>query len=214
MKHVAIGVHLVREDIEPAADAIPACGLFVSALPLEDEQALSDRDLLLRVAHVRRLLLEQATFIAIRYGFSFRTAEEAASRCAPHASRWRDLLVENRTRAELTLKTAAKGGGSRPDRRNFESGAKYLRALHAVKEATVVDPDFRTAVEELVVPLAVRHRWITRDSSSVELALLVERSLLDDASRAGETLKERCPDVPFLLSGPWPLEVFADADQQ
>jgi hypothetical protein len=30
---------------------------------------------------------------------------------------------------------------------------------------------------------------------------------------AGAALKREFPDVPFLLSGPWPLEVFADADQ-
>jgi hypothetical protein len=33
-------------------------------------------------------------------------------------------------------------------------------------------------------------------------------------TRAGEELRELCPDVPFLLSGPWPLEVFADADRE
>jgi hypothetical protein len=212
MKRVAIGVHLRREDIQPAAEAVPIGSLFFSALAVAEEQSLSDRDLLLRVAETRARLLEQATFIAIRYGFAFRTEAEAVARCAPHIERWRDVLIENRNHVELTLKAAAKSTVARPDRHDFQSGAEYLRALHASKDAAVMDPAFRAAVDELIVPLAVRHRWSTRDASSVELAALIERSRLEDASRAGEELKKRCPDVPFLLSGPWPLEVFADAD--
>ena len=39
----------------------------------------------------------------------------------------------------------------------------------------------------------------------------------DDVDRvrdAGRSLKQLFPRVPFLLSGPWPLEVFADDDHE
>ncbi len=214
MRRLALGAHLQREDIEPLAEAVPAGALFLSAVSIPDEQSLSDRDLLLQVAAIRTRLLERATFIAIRYGFTFRTDAEAAERCAPHAERWRRLLAGERDRVEMTLKAAAAAGAGRPDRHDFKSGADYLLALHAARDAAAVDPAFRSAVEELIVPLAIRHRWTTRDASSVELAALIDRKRIDEITRAGEALKRRCPQVPFLLSGPWPLEVFADADQQ
>jgi len=40
------------------------------------------------------------------------------------------------------------------------------------------------------------------------------RDGVDRVRAAGEQLKRDFPDVPFLLSGPWPLEVFADDDHQ
>jgi hypothetical protein len=68
--------------------------------------------------------------------------------------------------------------------------------------------------ERTLLPLATEHRWIHRDQSSVELAMLVRRSDLDKVREAGERLRADFSAVPFLLSGPWPLEVFADDHQQ
>ena len=42
---------------------------------------------------------------------------------------------------------------------------------------------------------------------------LVRRSDVAAVLAAGEALKRDFPHVPFLLSGPWPLEVFADDHQ-
>ena len=120
MKSIAIGVHLWREDIEPLADAVPVSGLYLSAVAVADDQSLSDRDLLVRVTTTRAALLDRATFVAIRYGFSFRTAAEAEAKCAPHVERWKVLLEQHRNRVEFTLKVAAPGS-ARPDRHDFKS---------------------------------------------------------------------------------------------
>jgi len=212
MKSIAIGAHLLRDDVEPVAEAVPVGDLYLSAVAVADDQPLGDRDLLLRVAGVRAKLLDVATFVALRYGFTFTSAEEAQSKTLPFHGRWKRLLTAHRERVEITLKVAAATQTPRPDRHQFASGAEYLRALHAATQAATVDPLFREAAERLVVPLTVKHRWIHRDEKSVELAALVERTRLEEVREAGEEL--RATGVPFLLSGPWPLEVFADDDHE
>src|SRR5437016_2470850 len=207
MKLLIIGAHLHREDIEPIASALAAADLWLSGLSVADDQPLGDRDLLLRVARTRAALLDRATFIAIRYGFAAR--DDAASKVAPYLERWRQLLVEHRDHVEMTLKIAASAPRPRPDRRSFASGADYLRALHAT--SAEVSPDFRAAVEARIP--CVARRWTPRDNASVEMAALVRRNEVPSVFEAGAALKRDFPDVPFLLSGPWPLEVFADAHQ-
>ncbi|HEV7242817.1 MAG TPA: GvpL/GvpF family gas vesicle protein [Thermoanaerobaculia bacterium] len=214
MKSIAIGVHLLREHVSPLAEAVPVGDLFLSALSVADDQPLGDRELLLKIAGIRAKLLDVATFIAIRYGFAFASAEEARSKCAAHVERWKRVLAANRDNVEMTLKVAASSPGARPDRHAFSSGAEYLRALHAATQAAHVDPSFREAAERWIVPLARRHRWSHRDEKSVELTALVARARLDEVKQAGEELRRAAPHVPFLLSGPWPLEVFADDDHE
>jgi hypothetical protein len=212
MKAVVIGAHLLRDDVEPLAEVIPAGELFLSAVSVADDQPLGDRELLLRVAGVRAKLLDVATFIAIRYGFTARSAEDAQGKIVSHLSAWKRVLTANRDNVEMTLKVAAVSARPRPDRHDFTSGAAYLKALHEATQAAVADPEFREAAQRLIVPLSVRHRWIHRDEKSLELAALVPRGSLDAVRAAGEEL--RATRVPFLLSGPWPLEVFADADHE
>ena len=214
MKWIAIGAHLLRDDVEPLADAVAVGDLFLSALSVPDDQPLGDRELLVKIAGIRARLLDVATFIAIRYGFSFLSAEDAQSKCLGHLTRWKRVLTANRSNVEMTLKVAASSPQARPDRHQFASGAEYLRALHAATQAANVDPAFREAVEQRIVPLAAKHRWSHRDEKSVELTALIARELLEDVQRAGEELRIATPHVPFLLSGPWPLEVFADDDHQ
>lgn len=214
MKSVVIGAHLYREDVQPIAEAIAVGELFISAFSIADDRPLGDRDLLLQVADLRGKLLDRATFIAIRYGFAARDAQEVAAKCSGLAPRWRELLIAHREEVEMTLKAAAAAQPARPDRRDFASGAAYMRALHETAQAVNVDPQFRGGVERALVPLATRHRWIHRDNSSVELAMLVRRRDLDAVRAAGEQLRHEFATVPFLLSGPWPLEVFADDHQQ
>jgi hypothetical protein len=159
-------------------------------------------------------LLDRATFVAIRYGFAVHTPEEAMAKCAAQVARWRGLLIRHGGEFEMTLKAATAAPPSRPDRREYASGADYMRALHETAHAVDVDPRFRRAVEQTVVPLTTQHRWLHRDASSVELAMLVRRSDAEKVRQAGEQLRRDLADVPFLLSGPWPLEVFADDDHQ
>ncbi|HEU4522482.1 MAG TPA: GvpL/GvpF family gas vesicle protein [Thermoanaerobaculia bacterium] len=209
MKSIAIGAHLRREDIEPLAEAHEAGEVFLSAIGVADDQPLSDRDLLVRVSAVRAALLERATFVAIRYGFTFRSAADAASKCASQSAAWRTLLTEHRARVEFSLKVTAPGK-ARPHRRDFQSGAAYMRALHDARDSVAIPDDFRQAVERIIIPVAVRHRWVNRDSTTVELAGLIERESLSRLAEAGQALKESVSTVPFLLSAPWPLEVFAE----
>ncbi|HEX8617689.1 MAG TPA: GvpL/GvpF family gas vesicle protein [Thermoanaerobaculia bacterium] len=214
MKSIVIGAHLLRDDIEPLATAIPVGDLYLSALEVPDDQPLGDRELLVKIAGIRRRLLDVATFVAIRYGLSVTSPDEALGKCATHLTRWKSVLTAHREHVELTLKVAAATTMLRPNRHDFTSGADYLRALHAAQQASNVDPTFREAAERLFARLAVKRRWEHRDERSVELAALVERARLDEVKAAGEELRAACPEVPFLLSGPWPLEVFADADRE
>jgi len=214
MKSIVIGAHLLRDDIEPVAEALVVGDLYLSALSVPDDQPLGDRELLVKVANVRARLLDVATFIAIRYGFAVASADEALSKCSAQLARWKRVLTEHREHVEMTLKVAAANPMARPDRKDFTSGAEYLRALHAATQAANVDPQFRELAQRLFAPLSVKHRWQHRDERSVELAALIPREQLEAANTAGEELRRVCPDVPFLLSGPWPLEVFADDDHQ
>ena len=213
MKRVVIGAHLRREDIEPLADAMQAGDVWLSGVAVADDQPLSDRDLLLRVAKIRAALLDRATFVAIRYGFAVTSQEDAKAKCGPHAARWLALLNEHRDEVELTLKIAVASPQKRPDRRDFTSGAAYLRALHSARDAASVDDAFRDAAESALSP-ATETRWLHRDEKSIELAALVPRASVDACFAAAAELKARFPHVPFLMSGPWPLEVFADADHE
>lgn len=210
MKHVVIGAHLERGDIEPLAEAIPVSDLWLSGMAIDDAQPVGDRELLLRVARTRAALLDRATFIAIRYGFTAHGASDAMAKCAAHIDRWRRVLKDSRGYVEMTLKVAAATTQARPDRHDFESGAAYIRALHDATRATDVVPEFRKAVDETLAPLAVKHRWSSRDTASLEFAALVTRESVAAVNDAGAALKRDFPSVPFLLSGPWPLEVFAD----
>lgn len=212
MKSIVIGAHLRRDDVEPLAQAIASGELFLSALPVAEQQALGDRELLLRVAQTRAQLLERATFLAIRYGFTITGEDDARARTSAHVAKWKATLEANRERVEMTLKVAASSPRPRPDRRDFTSGAEYLKALHAATQGASVDAPFREEVERHMVPLAVAHRWSHRDEKSIELAMLIDRARIDDVRAAGEALK--ATGVAFLLSGPWPLEVFADADRE
>ena len=214
MKWVVIGAHLQREDVEPIANVIPIGNMVLSALAVDDDRPLGDRDLLMQVADVRAKLLDRATFVAIRYGFAVRDAAEAARKCGALEGGWRALIETHRDEVEMTLKIATAAPAARPDRHDFSSGAEYLRALHSSAQKADVDPKFRDAVDRSLVPLTSQHRWIHRDRSSMELAMLVRRGDLEKIRDAGETLRKQFPAIPFLLSGPWPLEVFADDHQQ
>ncbi|HEY2093094.1 MAG TPA: GvpL/GvpF family gas vesicle protein [Thermoanaerobaculia bacterium] len=201
MKSLVVGIHLHREDIH--VDAIAAGDLWLSVVPLADDRPLADRDLLLHVAKIRGELLDRATFIAVRYGTVVPPLQ-------PLRPEWRNLLGANRANVEMTLKVAAPSPKPRPRREDFENGAAYLHALH--DSTAIVDDPFRQAAERAFD--AIETRWQARDNASLEMAALIPRARIEEIFTAGEQLKRDFPRIPFLLSGPWPLEVFANADQQ
>ena len=210
MRRVVIGAHLLREDIEPVAEATEVGDLFLSGLSVADEQPIGDRDLLLHVAKMRAELLGRATFVAIRYGLVVVSEADAFAKTAAHLARWKGKLEAHRQHVEMTLKVAARAPLSRPDRRDHASGSEYLRALHAALRSATVDPAFHAAVERSLAALAVESRWQTRDEKSIEWNALVERDSVTRINDAADDLRRECPTTPFLFSGPWPLEVFAD----
>ena len=107
----------------------------------------------------------------------------------------------------MTLKVASSTPKPRPHRADFSSGAAYLRALH--DSSAEVDEAFKSAAEKAIK--AIDHRWLPRDNASIEMAALIPRDRIDEVRVAGQSLKREFPRVPFLLSGPWPLETFADS---
>jgi hypothetical protein len=196
MKSLVVGIHLHREDIH--IDAVAAGDLWLSVVPVAHDRPLADRDLLLHAAKIRAELLDRATFIAVRYG----TVVPPLPAMRPE---WRNLLEANRANVEMTLKVAAPSPKPRPKREDFESGAAYLHALH--DSTAAVDDAFQQAVERAFE--AIETRWQARDNASLEMAALIPRARVEEIFTAGNQLKRDFPRIPFLLSGPWPLEVFA-----
>jgi hypothetical protein len=215
MKYVAIGIHLYPDDVAPIGEAVafPVGPLTLSACPIDDDQPVGDRDLLLRVAAIRERLLGVATFIAIRYGMTVANAADAAAKCAAFLPHWTSLLETHREHVEMTLKVPVQAATPRPDRRAFTSGADYLKALHHSRGSATPDPAFAYLAETLIGHTAVTWKWLPRDNASVELVALVRRDALDAVREAGRQLREQAAGVPFLFSGPWPLEAFADDER-
>jgi hypothetical protein len=212
-RFLAIGVHLHAADILGIEGITPlAIGdLTMSTIEVAHGQSLSTRPLLLETARLRHELLTHETFVAVRYGFAVTSAEEAESKSRVHFELWRRALTTYRGMVEMTMKVAATSTVERPDRHDFTSGADYLRALHVARAAATIDEEFRDAAQH-ELERAARMRWNRRDATSVELALLVARAEVYAIREGGERLKRAFPHVAFLLSGPWPLEVFADGE--
>ena len=183
--------------------------LFLSAVAFEGERGPADSDTIARALAARAALVQRATFIAIRYGMSVADAEEARSRCAARLQSWRETLEKRKGTVEVTLRIAAAEKTQRPDRKAFQSGSEYLRALHNSRVSRV-DAATRSRFEEPFRGFALESRWLDRGDGGSELVLLIRREDLDRAREAGAALQASSPQTPFMLSGPWPLETFAD----
>jgi hypothetical protein len=208
---VLLGAHLRAEDAAvEGVRVVPAGDLFLSALEIPSSQGVAAHDVVTRAASVRQELAFRETFVAIRYGATATTPQEAAAKCTPHLERWHRLLSELRGMAELTMRAGGGARGTRPDRAAFASGADYLRALRASKTASPVDPAFIEDARARFGEAAGRIVAVERHDGGAELAMLVAREQIDRARRIALALRDDWPHVPFLLSGPWPLEVFAD----
>jgi len=210
-RYALIGAHLNRSEAEgvEGITVLAAEPLFLSAIAFDSGRGPADADTIRRALAARTALTQRATFIAIRYGLSVSGEEEARSRCAPKLQRWRKILEERKGLIEVTLRIAAEEKAQRPDRTVFESGSEYLRALHQSR-ASRIDEATRSRFEEPFRAFALESRWLDRSDGGSELVLLIRREDLDRARVAGQTLQQASPETPFMLSGPWPLETFAD----
>lgn len=214
MRFALIGAHLREEDLEGVAgiEPFPVEGVVLSSIAYDPAGGLADRQVIATAAGVRSALLAKETFVAIRYGTSVTGPDDALTKCRQFAGAWKDLLEKYRGTVEMTLKIAGSAAPFRPDRHQFSSGRAYLEELHRSRSSCSIDEGFRVAVESELGGQAVRWRWVRRDDAGLELAFLTHRESTAKAREAGLRLKETYPGVPFLLSGPWPLEVFADGE--
>jgi gas vesicle protein GvpL/GvpF len=210
-RYALIGAHRQRSDAEgvPGVTLFEIAPVIVSAIAFDAEHGIAGQEVLGRALEARSALMAQATFVAIRYGASVKDGYEAAAKCASFLSRWREVLERHQDMAEITVRIAGTGKGERPDRHAFKSGSDYLRALHAARSAQI-EEQTRSAVEQAFAGLAGEHRWLAREDGGAEFVALVNRRDIQAVRKAGETLQTKMRDVPFLLSGPWPLEVFAE----
>lgn len=210
-RYVLVGAHLREADASiDGVTPLPAGDLFISGIEVPERRNLAERELVARVATLRQDLIGREIFVAIRYGATARDAAAAAEKCASHLGRWRALLETWRGRVEVVMRVGGSGSVERPDRGSFASGADYLRALHAMRHAAPIDAAFMAEAEHRLGAIAAAIRRVSREDGSVEIAALLPRERIDAARAIAEALRAGRPDVPFLLSGPWPLEVFAD----
>ncbi len=210
-RYVLVGAHLTEADASvPGVVPLAAGDLFVSGIEVPQKRNLAEREIVARVAGLRQELIAKEIFVAIRYGATVRDAAGAFEKCAPHLARWRALLERWRGRVEVVMRIGGEGAGERPDRADYDSGSAYLRALHAMRHAVPIDTAFVSDAEARFGEIAEATKTIAREDGTIEIAALVARDRIEAARAVAEELKARRPGVPFLLSGPWPLEVFAD----
>lgn len=210
LRYLILGAHL--EAADAAVDGITVLSappLHLSAMTYNGDLGVADQSTVLRASALRREMIAREVFVAFRYGFSVADEEEARKKVNERLPAWRELLKAHRGRVEMTLRTTGVTS-PRPDRHDFHSGGDYLRALFERRKQSTIAPDFKQAVEERFAPLITDSKWIDREDGAREMVMLIERTRLAEAEKRGQALKLDFPDVPFLLSGPWPLEVFAD----
>lgn len=207
-----IGAHLQREDTAavPAVRTLQVEGLFLSAFPFDARTGIADSSLIAEVTKARGALIQREIFVAIRYGVSVADQSEAADKIRHHIERWTELLTDYRGYVEMSLKIASQGNTARPDRHQFQSGADYLRELHRTRSAKSLQPEVSEMIEKDLFPIALQRRWVDRQDAGIELAFLMHRSELDASGEIAQRIKSRFPKLPFMLSGPWPLEIFAN----
>ena len=209
-----IGAHLERAHVEPVKSVTPVDlgQLVLSALEIDPNRGSSDPALLRTALQARDELLDLATFIAIRWGTIVGSRDAALDKCASRLPRWRSRLEKTRDLVEMTFKVGGREKPKRPDFRHAASGKDYLRKLHEMRRDVEVDTPLLSRATELFGPIATELRQIRREDGGAEIALLVSRERVESIADAGRRLQEEMPRSPFLLSGPWPLEAFADEE--
>lgn len=201
-----VGAHLLAEDIS-GARAIDAGGVFVSAVDLPADRSAAEPEIVRSVAAVRHELTRRETFIAFRYGARGSSESEVREKCAPHAARWRAVLEQWRGHVELTVKIAPPVRIDRPRIAEVSGGADYMKKLAAARNQPLED-EARQVTEAAFAAIASNARWLPRSDGGWEYAVLTPRESLERLAEISEQLRASLAR-PFLLSGPWPLEVFS-----
>jgi hypothetical protein len=203
-----VGAHLRAADAAvDGVTSIDASPLTLSAVAFPASLHSSDRKLIGRTLEARQKLIEREIFVAIRYGAAADTPDQARQLALPFVARWNELLERHRGKIELTLKLAPRERPTRPRRQDAASGRDYLEQLQRMR-AEALSSGERETIERRFAEF--EKRWCQRSDGGSELALLTSRTDLERVRKAGEALRQELPDLPFVLSGPWPLEVFAN----
>jgi hypothetical protein len=203
-----VGAHLRAADSDvEGVTPIDAAGLTLSAVAFPASLHPSDRTLIARAVEARQKLIEREIFVAIRYGSAADTPDHARQLALPFLDQWSALLERHRGKIELTLKLAPRERPARPRRQDAASGRDYLEQLQRMRAISLSSDETET-IERRFAPF--EQRWSQRSDGGSELALLASRTELDRVREAGEALRQELPHLPFVLSGPWPLEAFAD----
>jgi hypothetical protein len=207
LRRIVIGAHLRAEDIV-AGESIAVGDLFLSAVAVDEHRGVADSAFVEEVARLRQALIAQEIFVALRYGTTVSSESDAKEKCGPSLARWKELLERWRGFVEVTMKIAPTSEASRPARTEATSGADYLRRLDAMRRSEV-DETTRAAIDE-VFAFAAESKWTRRADGGWERAALIRRAELTELERIASTLRNIDGIPPFLLSGPWPLEAFAE----
>lgn len=207
-----IGAHLDRSHVEPVSAVVPIDldRVILSAAEIARDRSSSDPLLMRNVLEARESLLDLATFIAIRWGTVVDSVDSAREKCATRIPSWRKRLEDTQGLVEMTFKIGGRGKPGRPDFQKVSGGREYLEKLHEMRRGMDVDTDLLEKAETIFAPLSVETKRLRREDGGAEIALLVARDQVQHIAEAGHRLGDENPDRPFLLSGPWPLETFAE----
>jgi hypothetical protein len=208
-RYLLVGAHLPDHGSYDGIVFFDLDDVSISGVAYDPDFGTADRTVIERVARLRQTMTAAETFIAFRYGTTAGGLAEVSEKCGARTRGWRQLLEASRGLVEYTLKAAPESKVERPLRSEVKDGREYMQRLQASR-ATRIDEAFRRAVDERLGSLALKSRWNRRADGGHELAALARREAHDSIAAAGERLKSDFPNVAFLLSGPWPLEVFVD----
>jgi hypothetical protein len=202
-----IGAHLHSADIVEG-ETIAVGDLYLSALPVDEQRGVADRSFVEEVARVRQKLIGHEIFVALRYGTTVSSEQDAQEKCGASLEKWRELLQRWRGFVEVTMKIAASSAITRPTRADAKSGADYLRRLDAMRRSEL-DEATRASIDR-AFDFAAETKWTRRSDGGWEVAAMIRREELEQLPSIAAALQEISAMPPFLISAPWPLEAFAE----
>lgn len=205
-----LGVHRSADEIvAEGISRIDVGPVVVSALEIGEGENAATTSVLTRALELRTALLRGGSYIAIRYGVVLDSAAEVVRVCEPKASAWAKTLEETRGLVELTLKIAPDQKPERPDRKTVSGGSEYLKKLRQMQGSSL-SSERKGEIEALLAEGATRTVWRDREGGGTELVMLVPAERVTEFRERGRGLAQSDRRLPFILSGPWPIEVFAD----
>lgn len=205
-----LGVHRSADEI--CAGGVSRIGVgpvVVSALEIGEGENAATTSVLTRALELRTDLLQGGSYIAIRYGVVLDSEADVVRICEPKASAWAETLEKTRGLVELTLKVAPEQRTERPNRKSVSGGSEYLMKLKQMQGSSL-PPERRREIEAILNEGANRSVWRDREGGGTELVMLVPSEKVAEFRERGRRLAELDHRLPFILSGPWPIEVFAD----